>query len=179
MRDTDLLIACLLMLCAALWVGCSDPARTTRREIDRVTRLTQRAEVGLRREARAALLTTATAEGQRRGAELRAAGCGPACATQPSTALIDPCRSVVAASEARYAKRQGEIEAVAKRADAAVLAVYTALVVALDLVVDIEAGVKVAGWQAKLAAVAARLAQTYADALAAVTAAKAAFGGAP
>lgn len=175
----NLLLASLLLLSAALLVACGDPARAARREVDRVTRLTQRAEVSLRREARAALLAVAVAEGTRRGAELRAADCGPACATQPSTALVDPCRGIVAASEARYAKRAGEIAAVAKRADAAVLAVYAALIVALDLIEDIEAGVKAAGWQAKLTALAARAAQLYADALAAVTAARAAFGGAP
>lgn len=175
----DLLIAVLLLLCAGLWVGCSDPARAARREVDRVTRLTQTAEVSLRRGARAALLDVATAEGTRRGSELQAAGCGSACATQPSTALVDPCRGIVAASEARYAKRAGEIEAVAKRADAAVLAVYAALVVTLDLIEDIEAGVKAHGWEAKLAALVARAAQLYHDVLTAITAAKAAFGGAP
>jgi hypothetical protein len=173
----NLLIAALLLLCAALFVACSDPPRVARREVDRLTRVTQRTELNLRRETHAALRATAAAEGARRGRELRAADCGPANATQPASALVDPCKSIVAASEARYSKRQGEIEAVARRADAAIGAVYAALLVVIDLIDDIEAGMKAQGWEAKLTAVVARAAQLYTDCTAAYTAFTAAIKG--
>jgi len=168
----NLLVASLLLLCAALLVACSDPARTARREVDRLTRITQKVEVNIQREARGVMLDVAKAEGTRRGQELKAAGCGPANATQPSSALVDPCKGIVAASEARYEKRQGEVISVAKKVDAAVKTVYPTLIVVLDLVEDIEAGVKATGWQAKLAALVARAAQTYVDCLAAYEAFK-------
>lgn len=173
----DLLVACLLLLCAALLVACSDPPRVARREVDRLTRITQRTELGVKRETRAVMLDVAKAEGTRRGAELKAAGCGPANATQPSTALVDPCKGIVAASEARYAARQGEITAVARRVDTAIGAVYAALLVVLDLVEDVEAGMRAAGWQAKLVAVTAHAARLYADCVAAYEAFKAAIKG--
>jgi hypothetical protein len=173
----NLLLASLLLLCAALLVAACDPARAARREVDRFTHLTQQTEIEVNGAARTALVDFATAEGHRRGQELKAAGCGPACATQPSGALIDPCKGVVAASEARYEKRGGEITAAQKKAYGAIDAVYAALRVVVDLVRTIEAGVKASGWEAKLAAVVAGGAKAYADCVAAVAAFKAAIGG--
>lgn len=172
-----LIIACLLLLCAALFVACSDPPRIARREVDRLTRITMKTEVAVKRETRSVMLDVAKAEGARRGVELKAAGCGPANATQPSGALVDPCKGVVAASEGRYSKRQSEVTTVAKKVDAAIGAVYATLLVVLDLVEDIEAGMKAAGWQAKLAAVVAKATQTYADCVAAYDAFKVAIAG--
>jgi hypothetical protein len=171
------LLVALLLLCAALLVACSDPARTARREVDRLTRITQKVEVNLQREARGVMLDVAKAEGTRRGQELKAAGCVSSMASQPSTALEDPCKTIVAASEQRYEKRQGEVISVAKKVDAAVKAVYPTLIVVLDLVEDIEAGIKATGWQAKLAVLVAKAAQTYADCLAAYEAFKKAIVG--
>lgn len=173
----NLLIASVLLFCAALLVACSDPARIARREVDRLTRITQKVEVNVQREARAVMLDVAKAEGARRGQELKAAGCGPANATQPSSALVDPCKGIVAASEQRYEKRQGEVVTVAKKTDAAVKAVYPVLIVVLDLVEDIEAGVKAVGWQTKLAVLVAKAAQTYADCVKAYEAFKKAIVG--
>ena len=174
----NLLIASLLLLCAALLVACSDPARTARREVDRLTRLTERTEVEVNRAARTALVAVATAEGHRRGAELKAAGCGPACATQPSTALIDPCKGIVAASEARYAAATAKVTAGRATAYNAIDAVYAALRVVVDLLRTIDAGAKAAGWEAKLAAVVAGAVGSAADCAAAVAAFKQAIGGA-
>lgn len=168
----NLLIASMLMLCAALLVACSDPARIARRECDRITKLTQATEVSLKRETRAVMLQVAKEEGKRRGEELKAQGCLSTMATQPSTALEDPCKSIVATSEKRYEKRQGEVVTVAKKVDASIGAVYGSILVVLDLIEDIQAGIKASGWQAKLTAVAAKVAQTYADCVAAYEAFK-------
>jgi ferredoxin len=80
-------------------LACSDPARTARRECDRVLRITQRTEVNLKRDTRAALLSVAKAEGMRRGVALKAQGCIASMASQPSTDLEEPCKGIVAASE--------------------------------------------------------------------------------
>jgi hypothetical protein len=168
----NLLAASLLLLCAALLVACSDPARIARREVDRLTKLTQATEVNVKRETRAVMLDVAKTEGKRRGEELKAQGCLSAMATQPSTALEDPCKGIVAASEKRYKERQDKVEAAAKKADAAIYAVYPAIAVVLDLIETIQAGAKASGWQAKLTAVVAKAAQTYADCVAAYDAFK-------
>ena len=173
----NLLVASLLLLATALFCLACDPARAARREVDRFTRLTQTTEIEVNRVARTALVDVATAEGHRRGQELKAAGCGPACATQPSGTLVDPCRGIVAASEVRYEKRQADINIAQKKAYSAIDAVYAALRVVVDLVRTIEAGVKASGWEAKLAVVVAGGAAAYADVLAAVAAFKVAIGG--
>lgn len=172
-----LIIACLLLLCAAVLVAACDPARAARREVDRIAKITMRTEVAVKRDARAVMLDVAKTEGARRGQELKAQGCLSSMASQPSAALEDPCKSIVAASEARYAKRQGEVVTVAKKVDAAIGAVYATLLVVLDLVEDIEAGMKASGWQAKLAAVVAKAGQAYADCVAAYDAFKVAIKG--
>jgi hypothetical protein len=173
----NLLLASLLLLCAALLCMACDPARTARREVDRFTHLTQTTEIEVNRVARTALVDVATAEGHRRGKELKAAGCGPACATQPSGVLVDPCRGIVAASEVRYEAATTKVTAAQKKAYGAIDAVYAALRVVVDLLRVIDAGIKATGWEAKLAAVVAGGAAAYADVLAAVAAFKAALGG--
>jgi len=174
----NLLLASLLLLVTALLCIACDPARAARREVDRFTRLTQTTEIEVNRVARTALIDAATAEGHRRGQELKAAGCGPACATQPSNVLVDPCNGIVAASEVRYEKRVAEVQGAQKKAYGAIDAVYAALRVVVDLVRTIEAGIKASGWEAKLAAAVAGGAKAYADCMAAVSAFKTAIGGA-
>jgi hypothetical protein len=100
----NLFVASLLLLASALLMAaCDTPSKIARREVDRFTRLTQQTEIEVNSVARTALVDVATAEGHRRGKELKVAGCGPACATQPSGSLVDPCRDIVAASEAEEA----------------------------------------------------------------------------
>ena len=177
--DRNLLLAALLLLCAAGLLACSDPARTARREVDRVTRITQRTEVNLKRTTRAALLEVAKAEGTRRGAELKAQGCVASMASQPSTALEEPCRGIVAASEKRYAEKSAAILGPAKKVDQAIGATYVSLLVVLDVLEDIAAGLKPGGLEAKLAQLVAEAVKLYADALAAFNAWKSTVGGTP
>jgi len=175
----NLLLACLFLLCAAGLLACSDPARTARRETDRVTRITQRTEVNLKRDTRAALLTVAKAEGTRRGVELKAQGCIASMASQPSTELEEPCKGIVAASEKRYAEKSATILGPAKKVDQAIGATYASLLVVLDVLEDIDAGLKPGGWQAKLAGLVAQAVKLYSDAVAAYTNWRATVGGAP
>ena len=175
----NLLLACLFLFCAAGLLACSDPARTARREIDRVTRITQRTEVNLKRDTRAALLSVAKTEGTRRGVELKAQGCLAAMASQPSTSLEEPCKGIAAASEKRYADATAKIMVPAKKVDQAIGAVYASLIVALDVLEDINAGLKPGGWQAKLAQLVAEAVKLYGDAVSAYTAWKATVGGTP
>lgn len=170
-----LVIACLFLLCAAGLVACSDPPRVARREVDRIVKITLRTEVAVKREVRATMLDVAKSEGQRRGAELKLAGCVATMASQPSTSLAEPCKGIVAASEARYEARLATITGPAKRANLAISAVYAALLVVLDLIEDVEAGLKAAGWEARLVAVTAQATRTYTDCVAAYTALKAAL----
>jgi hypothetical protein len=172
-----LIVACLFLLCAAGLMACSDPPRVARREVDRIVKITLRTEVAVKRDVRAAMLDVAKSEGQRRGAELKLAGCVATMASQPSATLAEPCKGVVAASEARYETRLATITGPAKRVNLAIGAVYAALLAVLDLVEDIEAGMKAAGWEAKLVAVTAQASRTYTDCVAAYTALKAALTG--
>lgn len=173
----NLMLCCLFLLCAVGLVACDNPSRIARREVDRVTRITMRTEVNLKRTTRDALLTVAKEEGQRRGAELKLAGCGSATALSPSAALAEPCKGVVAASEARYATRTAAITGPVKRIDAAIGAVYASLLVVLDVLEDVDAGLKPGGWQAKLAGLVAEAVKLYADAVAAFNAWKSTVGG--
>jgi len=175
----NLILACLFLLCSAGLLACSDPARIARREVDRVTRINQRTEVNLKRTTRAALLDVAKAEGQRRGAELKAAGCLSTMASQPSTALEEPCKGIVAASEKRYEVKTAAIIGPAKKVDAAIGAVYASLLVVLDVLEDVAAGLKPGGWQVKLAQLVAEAVKLYGDAVTAFTAWKATVGGTP
>lgn len=159
----NLFVACAFLLCAFLLVACDNPARTARKEVDRITRVTQKTELGVRRETREVMLEVAKAEGSRRGQELKAAGCGPANATQPSSALVDPCKGIVAASEARYEKRQGEVMSVAKRVDAAISAVYAVLLVVLDIVEDVELASSQDSWKKQLTELISRAVSTAND----------------
>lgn len=175
----NVLLCCLFLLCAIGLLACNDPARVARREVDRISRINQRMDVNLKRATRAALLVVAKDEGQRRGAELKAQGCLSTMASMPSTVLDEPCKGIVAASEARYATRSAAIVTPAKRIDAAIGAVYASLLVVLDVLEDIEAGLKPGGWQAKLAGLVAEAVKLYTDALAAFTAWRTTVGGAP
>jgi hypothetical protein len=175
----NLLLACLFLLCAALFAACSDPPRVARREVDRVYRITQRTEVNLKRDTRAALLSVAKAEGTRRGVELKAQGCISTMASQPSTSLEEPCKGIVAASEKRYAEKTTAIMSPAKRVDAAIGAVYASILVVLDILEDIDAGMKPGGWEVKLAGLVAQAVKLYGDAVSAYTAWKTTVGGTP
>lgn len=173
----NLILCCLFLLVAAGLVACSDPIVIARREVGRIEAITKTAEQEVDHGLRMTLLDTARAEGKRRGQELKAAGCGPACATQPSSALVDPCKGIVAASEARWEKRAGELRAAWAKADAALISVYAALQVTVDVLKAIAAGQKADGWEAKLAAAVAAAVSAWGACQAAVTAWKTAIGG--
>jgi hypothetical protein len=172
------LIAILFLLCGLLLTACG-PLPAARRSVDQITKATQRTELELKRATRQALLDVATAEGQARGQALQAVGCGPATATQPSSALIDPCRQVVADSEQRYEARAKAIMGPARKVDQAIGTVYASLLVVLDLVEDLEAGLKPGGWEQKLAGLVAEAVKLAADVVTAFTAWKATAGGMP
>lgn len=174
----NLIIALLFLLVAAGLVACSDPMVIARREVGRIEKITVAAEAEVDHGLRMALLESARAEGKRRGQELKAAGCGPACATQPSSALVDPCKGIVAASEARWENRAGEIKAAWQKADAAIISVYAALKVVVDVLKAIVAGQKADGWEAKLAAGVAAAVSAWGACQDAVKAWKTAIGGA-
>jgi hypothetical protein len=174
----NLILCCLFLLCAAVLVACSDPIVIARREVGRIEKITVAAETEVDHGLRMALLDMARVEGKRRGQELKAADCGAACATQPSTALVDPCKTIVASSEQRYEKRASEIQAAWKKADAAIISVYAALQVVVDVLKAVVAGQKADGWEAKLATGVAAAVSAWGACQDAVKAWKAAIGGA-
>jgi len=172
----NLLIACLFLLAAMGLGACSDPVRNARRTVGVIEATTAAAELDVARGARTVILDLAEAEGHRRGAELRAAGCGPACATQPSTALIDPCKGVVAASEARLAAEVKRVQDAQRRADGALDGVYAtlrAVVKFLRVLTDPRPD----GWEATLAALVGAAVKSSADCAAAVAGFKQAIKG--
>lgn len=172
----DLVIAIMLLLCAVLWVGCSDPVRNARRTVGVIEATTATAEAEAARLARTAILDAADAEGARRGQELKAAGCGPACATQPSAALVDPCKGVVAASEARLAAEVKRVQDAQRRADGAFDAVYATLRVVVKFLRAL-ADPRPQGWEATLTALVGAAVKASADCAAAVAGLKVAIKG--
>ena len=150
----NLVLSLLFVLCAIGLLACSDPARTARREVDRITRITQRTEVNLKRATKDAMLLVANDEGTVLGQELKTAGCPKLSATQPTT-IPGNCEAIVTTAKARYEKKIGEVTTVARRVDKVVGGVYASLLVVIDLLEDIEAGLRPGGWEAKLAGIVA------------------------
>jgi hypothetical protein len=171
----NLLIAALLLLCAAGLFACSDPARTARREVDRITRITQRTEVNLKRATKAAMVDVAVSEGTTLGQELKTANCPALSATQPTT-IPAHCEAIIAEGKARYAKKLGEVTTVARRVDKSIGGVYASLLVVVDLLEDIEAGLRPGGWEAKLAGIVADAVKLAADLFEAYNQFRLAFG---
>lgn len=172
----NLVICCLLLTAAALLAACSDPVRNARRTVGVIEATTAAAELEVARAARGVIMDHADAEGARRGAELRAAGCGPACATQPSAALVDPCRGVVAASEARLAAEVKRVQDAQRRADAAVDGVYATLRAVVKFL-RVLTDPRPAGWEATLSVLVGAAVKSGADLAAAVAAFKTAIKG--
>ena len=171
----NLLLASLLLLCSVGLFACSDPARTARREVDRITRITQRTEVNLHRATKEALLGVAHNEGAALGQELKIANCPTLSATQPTT-LPAHCEAIVATGKDRYEKKVGEVAAVTKRVDKAIGGVYASLLVVIDLLEDVESGLRPGGWEAKLAGIVADAVKLGADLAEAYNQFRLAFG---
>lgn len=169
-------IALLLLLCAALWAACSDPVRNARRTVGTIEAATAAAEAEVAGGARAAILDAAEVEGHRRGQALKAAGCGPACATQPSGALVDPCKGVVAASEQRLAAEVKRVQDAQRRADGAFDGVYATLRAVVKFLRALT-DPRPAGWEATLAALVGAAVKASADCAAAVAGFKQAITG--
>jgi hypothetical protein len=169
-RCMYLLIAVGLAMVGAAWAcsGCSDPATVARREIDRVMRTTQQTEATFKRATSRALLAVAAEE----RARLEAQGCSAApAASQPAI-----CAPLVTQARSAYEARKTQIVAAAGRVDAAIGALYAALLVAVDLETDVEAGV--AGVDLLRGNI-TLLVRTLGDVLNAYRDFRAAYGGAP
>lgn len=170
-------LALMFLLCSVLLYACSDPVRVARREVDRVSRATMRTEVGLKRTTRSALATIAKDEGVALGRALRAAGCPSPAATQPAEGSPAPCKQIAAEGALRLQKRLGDVTAAARKVDKGVGLVYATLLIVLDLVEDIDAGLRGNGWQAKLATVVTDVAKAWGDLVLAYAAYQTTFGG--
>jgi len=172
----NLVLCCLLLVAAAMLAACLDPVRNARRTVGVIEATTATAELDVAHGARMVILDAAEAEGHRRGQELKAAGCGPANATQPSSALVDPCKGVVAASEARLAKRVAEIQGAQRRADGAIDGVYAALRIVTKFLRSLT-DPKPQGWEASLMACVGAAIKASADCVEAVAKFKTAIKG--
>ncbi len=172
------LILCLLLLAAAaLLVACSDPVRNARKTMSVIEATTSLAATDVAHSARIAVLDLADAEGARRGQELKTAGCGPANATQPASAIaLAPCKSVVAASEARLAASVKRVQDAQRRADAAIDGVYAALRTAVKFLRALV-GPRPPGWEATLTTVVGAAVKSGADLAEAMRAFKLVLGG--
>lgn len=158
------LILCLLfLLCAVgLLAACDNPERVARREVDRITRIAQRTEVNVKRTARAAMMQIATEEGTATGKQLKVLGCPAGAASQPATAP-EPCKKAVADGKARYEARIKPVHEAAYRVDKAIGGVYASLIVVLDVLEDVAAGLKPGGWEAKLAGLVSNAVKLWVD----------------
>jgi len=176
MRD---LVICLLFVFAAVLLNACGPTYTARKTVDTITRSTQAAEVGLKRTTKATMATIAVEEGGKRSSAMKAAGCSAAAATQPASTLTEPCRAVAQAAEERAHARLGKVADAASKVQKVITVVYVALLGAVDVIMDMEAGAKPSGWQAKLAAVVAEVVKQSTDLVYAYEAFKVEFGGKP
>jgi hypothetical protein len=166
-----LLLASLFLLCAGLMLACDKPAEVARRELDRIQRTAHQTDESFQRTTTRALLTVATTERGKREADLKAAGCALDAASQPA-----PCAAIVATHRAAYEAQRDKLVAAAGKVNAGIGALYAALLVAVDLVIDLEAGVATLP---ALQAGVVQLGTLLADVLAAYRAFRLAFGGTP
>jgi hypothetical protein len=166
-----LLLASLFLLCAGLTLACDKPAEVARRELDRIQRTTHQTDESFQRTTTRALLTVATTERDKRVADLKAAGCALDAASQPA-----PCAAIVAAHRMAYETQRDKLVKAAGTVNAAIGALYSALLVAVDLVIDLEAGVATLP---TLQTAVVKLGALLVDVLAAYRAFRAVFGGAP
>lgn len=170
-----LFVAALLLLCALL-MACSDPARTARREVDRVSRGLLKADAGLKRTTREALLRIAEEEGTARGTALREAKCPSAAASQPASAP-SVCHAIAKVAQERYSQRLAEVTGAAGKVDKSIGAVWASLLLVVDILEDIDSG-----WgnaktlTSKLTVLVSDALRAYSDLLTAYQAYRAAWG---
>lgn len=171
-----LLLSCLCVLAAGLFMACDQPAEIARRELDRIQRTTKQTDESFQRTTTRALLTVATTERGKREADLKAAGCALDSASQPSVTTSAPCAAIVVTHRVAYEAQRDKLVDAAGKVNGAIGALYATLLLAVDLVIDLEAGV------AKLPTLqeaVVKLGVLLADVLAAYRAFRVAFGGAP
>lgn len=145
----NLLLAALFLLCACA-LACSSPAQVARRSIDATTKTIQAAEAGFKTLVPVALDRIVEEERAKRAADLLAAKC-------PAPDATPACQAVADAAVNRYVARAADFKAKAGKVDAAFGAAYSAVLLAVVVVAEVEAGVRpesgVAGLVGRLAAV--------------------------
>ena len=146
-----LALCALMLLCAAL-MACSSPAQVARRSIDATTRSVQAAEAGFKTLTPLALEALVQEERAKRAAELAEMKCPAPPAAQPQ-----PCEIAAGNARTRYEARIADFRGKASKVDAAFGAAYGALLLAVVVVSEVEAGVRpetgLAGLLPRLAAV--------------------------
>jgi hypothetical protein len=172
------LVAVLLIIFCASLTACSNPVRTARSEVDRISRSTLAAEARFKRLTQDALVQIAEQEGKGRGEALRQAGCPSAVASQPASAPAI-CHAIAVQSQERYRARQHKVTIPAAEVDRAFGAVWASLLVVVDLLQDIDAGVVGTTWRGKLLALINEALTLYRDAMAAYGGFRELLGGAP
>ena len=153
----NLLLAAAFLWCALALLACSSPAQVARRSIDATTKTVQAAEAGFKTLVPLALDRIVEDERAKRAADLAAAKC-PAATETPA------CQAVADAAVNRYVARTADFKGKAGKVDASFGAAYGALLLAVVVVAEVEAGVRP---ESGLAGLAGRLAAVVGDVMAA------------
>src|SRR5574340_244608 len=138
----NLLIACTFIL-AALFIGCPGPFDVARREIDRATTTVRDVHSGLKATTKAALDKVVETEKAKRVAALQAKGCPTAAApaTPVDPALME-CQRIWDDAMASYLKASRDVAAKAAKVDAAIAPLYDTLLLAVEIIGEVEKGLK-------------------------------------
>lgn len=138
----NLLIACTFIL-AAIFVGCPGPFDIARREIDRATTTVRDVHSGLKATTKAALDKVVETEKAKRVAALTAAGCPTnAAPATPVDSALAKCQTIWDEAMTSYLKASRDVAARAAKVDASIAPLYDTLLLAVQIIGEVERGVK-------------------------------------
>lgn len=137
------LVLAFVFLAAALFIGCPGPYDVARREVDRVTTTVRDVHSGLKATTKAALDKVVETEKAKRVEALKAAGCptdkAPATPIDPALAK---CQTIWDEAMASYLKASRDVAAKAAKVDASIAPLYDTLLLAVQVIGEVEKGLK-------------------------------------
>ena len=130
----------LIFVLVALALGCSDtPVVAARRSIAKTTALLQVADAGFKTNTKSALEMVAASQRKLAVERLTALGCAPT-TTQPANASA-ACVDLALACHTQYMAASRELSVAATKVDQAISAAYSAVLLAVVAVGELDAGI--------------------------------------
>lgn len=127
----------LALIVISILMGCDNPARVARREVDRLTRLALVTDTRMQRIAQKALDTAAEEEGAALGRRLGEIGCPQSAIREPESAP-EGCQQVMVEGTRKYEIRAQGILSMATKANEHMQALWSGLRGIVELLEDID-----------------------------------------